>query len=224
MQLFLYTPSINSITISFYRNNFSFINTRFATNHGNHCIHMAERYIHIKNVTKMAIIIIMIIIIIIIANNSNELNNKWRFLWELVLIAAALFNVLSSHVIAKLSEFIIAKFFKCSRYSKAHILGFLLQSFLHTCYFISFLHSHRHLRLFNFWLKKPFLPKLYIYDHMKYVLPITLIYLFLLLHQIFFTFISSFSFETHKDRSSRISQLLPNLSIITKNGQQDLNQ
>ena len=52
---FTYTPSINSITISFYRNSFSFINTRFATNHGNHCIHMAERYIDIKNVTKMTI-------------------------------------------------------------------------------------------------------------------------------------------------------------------------
>ena len=175
----------------------------------------------------MTIIIIMmmiiIIITIIIGNNTNEQNNKWRFLWELVLIAA-LFNVLSSHEIAKLSEFIIAKFCTCSRYSKAHILGFLLQLFLHTCYFISFLHSHQHLCLLNFWLKNPFLPKIYIYDHMKYGLPIILIYLFLLLHQIPFTLISFFSFGTHKDRSSRISQLLPNLSIVTKNGQQDLNQ
>ena len=172
----------------------------------------------------MIIIITIIIITIIIGNNTNEQNNKWRFLWDLVLIAAALFNVLSSHVIAKLSEFIIAKFCTCSRYSKAHILGFLLQLFLHTCYFISFPHSHQRLCLLNFWLKKAFLPKIYIYDHMKYGLPIILIYLFLLLHQIPFTFISSFSFGTHKDRSSRISQLLPNLSILTKNGQQDLNQ
>ena len=75
------------------------------------------------------------------------------------------------------SSIILSKYLP---FSQGHVLGFQTFFFSHTRCFLEFLLSHQHLLLFHFGLNYMFSHRIYIYNHIKYVLLIFFIHLFLL--------------------------------------------